>query len=63
MAEVALVANEHNDNVRVGVVPELLEPALNVFVRHMLRNVVHQQRANRAAVVPTGSVNNSCSIK
>ena len=49
--EIALVTDEHDDDVRVCVVAELLEPARDVRVRLMLRDVVHEQGADRAAVV------------
>lgn len=49
--EIALVAYEHDDNVLVGVVPELLEPAGDILVRRVLGNVVHEQGSHRAAVV------------
>ena len=49
--EIALVADEHDDDVRVGVVPELLEPPGDVDVRLVLRDVVHEQRTDRTAVV------------
>jgi hypothetical protein len=49
--EVALVAHEHDRNVRVGVVPKFLQPPRHVDVRGMLRDVVHQQRTDGTAVV------------
>ena len=54
--EIALVADEHDDDVRVRVVAQLLQPALRVLVRAALRDVVHEERADRAAVVPKGVV-------
>lgn len=40
VAEIALVADQHDDDVVVGVVPQLLQPALHVLVRQMLGYVV-----------------------
>ena len=40
--EIALVADEHNDDVRVGVVAELLQPPRDVDVRRMLGDVVDE---------------------
>ena len=51
MLQIALVADEHDDDVRVCVVPELLQPPRDVRVRLVFRDVVHEQRAHRAAVV------------
>jgi hypothetical protein len=45
---VALVPNEHYNDVRVCVVPDLLQP-----LRHV---VVHQQSARNMAVVLTGDI-------
>lgn len=49
--EVALVANKHDRNVRVGMVPKFLQPPRHVDVRGMLRDIVHQQRTDCATVV------------
>lgn len=51
MLQVGLVADEHDDDVRVGVIAELLQPALHVHVRRLLGDVIHQERADRATVV------------
>ena len=54
MLQIALVADEHDDDVRVRVVAELLEPSGDVHVRAVLRDVVHEQRADGSAVVARG---------
>ena len=51
MLQIALVADKHDDDVRVGVVAELLEPPRDIDVRRVLGDVVDEQRANRATVV------------
>lgn len=51
MLQVALVANEHNNNVRIGMVAEFLEPAGNVGVRRVLGNIIDEESADRTAVV------------
>ena len=51
MAQIALVTNEHDDYVAVGMVTELFQPALDVLVRQVLCNVVYKQRAHSPAVV------------
>ena len=52
MAQIALVADEHDDDVVVGVIAQLLQPPFNVLVRQMLCYVVHQQCPDRPTVVP-----------
>ena len=54
MLQIALVPHEHNDNVGVGVVAELLQPALNILVCRVLGNVVYEKSADGAAVVCRG---------
>lgn len=51
MTQVALVAHQHDDDVAVGVVLQLLQPALGVLIRQVLRDVVHQKSTDGAAVV------------
>lgn len=51
MLEVALVADEHDGHVGVGVLARLLEPPRQVVERLPPCDVVHEQRAGRAAVV------------
>ncbi len=55
MLQIALVPHEHDDDVRVGVVAELLEPARHIDVSRVLRDVVYEQCADCAAVVPAQS--------
>jgi len=49
--QVTLVTDEHNDNVRIGMVAEFLEPASNVGVRRVLGNIIDEESAYRTAVV------------
>lgn len=49
--QIALVADEHDDNLGIGVVAEFLEPAEDVDVGRVLRNVVHEEGADCSAVV------------
>ena len=52
--EIALVAHEHHHDRRVRVRAQLLEPPLHILKRQPLRDVVHQERTDRAAVVRRG---------
>ena len=51
MLQVTLVPHEHNDDVRVRVVPKLLQPPRDVDVRRMLGDIVNQECAHCATVV------------
>ena len=50
--EIALVADEHDDDVRIGVVAELLEPPRDIDVRRVLGDVVDEECTDGATVVP-----------
>jgi hypothetical protein len=52
MLQVALVSDEHDDDVRVCVIPKLLQPSHDVDVCPMFRNIVHQQSPDGTTVVP-----------
>ena len=54
MPQVRLVPDQHDHDVRVGVITELAKPTLNVLVRQVLGNVVHQERAHGTPVVTVG---------
>ncbi len=41
VAQVALVSHEHNDDVVICMIAQLLEPPIDIFERDMLGNVVH----------------------
>lgn len=49
--QIALVTNQHNDNVGIGMVAQLLQPSCDVYVRCMLCNVVHKQCANGTSII------------
>lgn len=51
MPQIALVTDEHNNNVGVGMVAQLLEPPGDVFVCLVLADVVDEQSADCATVV------------
>lgn len=51
MLQIRLVSDEHDDDARVCMVTQLLEPPLDTLVGLVLRNIVHQQRPHCAAVI------------
>lgn len=52
--QIALVSNQHDDDVRVGMVAKLFQPARDVLVGLVLGDVVDEEGADRAAVVSAG---------
>lgn len=52
---IGLVAHEHDDNVAVRMVPQLLQPPGHVLEREALADVVDEERADSAAVVGRGN--------
>lgn len=52
MPQITLVSDQHYDDILVGMVTELLEPALHILVGYVLGNVVHQEGSHCAAIVP-----------
>ena len=52
VTQVRLVANEHNDDVGIGVVAKLPKPAFDVLVCQVLRDVVDEKSTDGAAVIP-----------
>lgn len=52
--QVALVPDQHYDNVGVSVVLQLLQPSLHVLVGHVFSDVVHDQSSHCSSIVPVG---------
>ena len=51
MSQIALVTNKHNNNIRVGMVSELLQPAVDVLVSLVLADIVNEEGTDGATVV------------
>lgn len=69
MSQIALVSHQHDDDVRIGVVPQLFKPSCDVLVCLMLADVVDKQcsdgtsivsGSNRAVSLLAGSIPNLC---
>ena len=54
VSQIALVAHQHDHNIRVRVIAQLLQPSCHVLVGLMLADVVDEQRTDGAAVVGGG---------
>ena len=55
MPQIALVADQHDDDVGVRMVPQLLEPPGHVLIGLVLADVVDEQSSDGAAVVGRGN--------
>lgn len=51
VSQIGLVSNEHDDNVTVSMVSQLLEPSGDILVCLVLADVVDEQGTDGAAVV------------
>ena len=54
MLQIALVANQHDDDVGVGVIPKLLKPSRDVLVSLVLADIVDEERTDSPSVVGRG---------
>lgn len=55
MSQIALVSDQHDDDVRIGVVSELLQPPSDVLIGLVLGDIVNQQGSDCASVVCGGN--------
>ncbi len=51
VSQVWLVSDEHDHDVGIGVVAQLAQPAFDVLVGQVLRDVVHQKGADGTAII------------
>ena len=51
MAQVALVAHQHDDDVAVSVVTQLLQPAFHILLCQVLGDVLHPQPTHCTTVL------------
>ncbi len=51
MPQIALVAHQHDDNVVISMIPQLLQPALHILISQMLCDVIDQKSSNCTPVV------------
>lgn len=54
VTKIALVSDEHDDDVGISVVTELRQPSLDVLERVLLGDVIHKQGSNSSSVVSAG---------
>lgn len=51
MSQIALVSHQHDNNVRIGVVPQFLKPSCDILVGLVLADIVYEQGADGSSVV------------
>lgn len=51
MSQIALVSHQHDHDVRIGMVPQLLQPPHNILVRLVLADIVDKECPYRASVI------------
>jgi hypothetical protein len=51
MSQIALVSNQHDNDVGIGVIPEFFQPSCDIFVGDVLRDIVNQQCSDGATVI------------
>lgn len=55
MPQIALVSNQHDNDVAIGMISKLLKPARDVLIGHVLRDIVYQQSTHRTSVICRGN--------
>lgn len=58
--QIALVSDKHDDDIGIGVIPQLLQPSRDVLVGLVLADVVDEEGTNSASVV--GGCNGAVSL-
>lgn len=51
MSQIALVTDQHDDDVGVGVVPQFLQPPVDIIVGLVLADIVYEKSPDRTTVV------------
>lgn len=57
MFQVALVSDQHDDDIGIGVVPQLLQPSSYVNVCWVFGDIVYEQRSDRPPIVTVVNIN------
>ena len=51
MPQITLVPHQHNHNIRICMIPQLLQPPLHILIRLMLADIIDQQRSYSPSIV------------
>ena len=51
MLEIALVSDQHDHDIGIRMIPQLLQPSMDVLVGRMFRNVIDEKGAHSTSVI------------
>lgn len=51
MPLITLVSDQHDDNIAIGMIPQLLQPPRDIFVGNRLGDIVNKEGTNSSAIV------------
>lgn len=51
MSQIALISDQHNDDIRIGVISQLLQPSCYVLVCLVFADIVNEQSSDGTSVV------------
>ena len=54
MLQIALVSDQHDNDIAVCMIPQLLQPPRHILIRLVLADVVNEKCSNSAAIVRRG---------
>ena len=54
MSQITLVSDQHDDNVGIGVIPQLLQPPVDILVGLVFADIVDEKGTNGTTVVSRG---------
>lgn len=55
MPQIALVSDQHNDNIGISMIPKLLEPSCHILVGLVLADIVDEESSHCATVIGGGN--------
>lgn len=55
VSQIALVTDQHDDDVGIGMVPQLLQPPVDILVGLVLADIIDEEGADSATVVSRGN--------
>ncbi len=52
--EIRFVAHQHDNNIRICMISQFLQPSFHILISHMLCDVINQQSTHSSSIVGTG---------
>jgi len=53
VSQVALIADKHDNNIRIGMIMQFLQPPIDILKGEMLGNIIYNESTNGTTIVPT----------